>query len=175
MAGKNGASDMRRMLAALLVVTTTVAGCGTVRESRLNPFNWFGGSREVAAGPETSDINPLIPRQSGFFARSEVGYRGQSVEQVTELVVDRMSGGAIIRAKGLAQRTDAFNVRLVRDEGAPQGTLAYALQAEYPRASRDTIQRQREVIVAVHLTDQELEDVRVIRVTGKTNAREARR
>lgn len=173
-AGKDGANEMRKVLAALLVTTMTVTGCGTVRDSRLNPFNWFGGSRDVAASPAGATANPLIPAR-GLTSRAEVVYKGQTVEQITDLAVDRMTNGAIIRAKGLAQRSDAFNLRLVRDETAPAGTLSYALQAEYPPASRTTIRRPREVIVALHLTEQDLEGVRMIRVTGLTNARESRR
>ena len=167
---------MRKVVAALLVTTLTVSACGSIRESRFNPFNWFGASRATAAdtAPE-GEVNPLIPRRSGFFARSEAGYQGQTLASVTELVVERLPGGAVIRVEGMAQRADAYNIRLVRDESAPDDTLAYALQAEFPRPSRDTIQRQRRVITAVHLSDQDLDGIRRIRVTGLENAREARR
>jgi len=36
---------MRKTFSAILVSTLVLTGCATVRDSRVNPFNWFGTAR----------------------------------------------------------------------------------------------------------------------------------
>lgn len=169
---------MRKVLAALLVTSFVVSGCASVRESRINPFNWFGNSR-AAPLPDQSGaaVNPLIPTGTGgLLARQgPAPYRGQPVDQITDLRVERIAGGALIHARGIAPRADAHNIRLTADPDAPAGTLAYRLEAEYAASGPDILPRARQVIAAQFLTDQQLDGIRVIRVSSQTNARESRR
>ena len=51
-----------RLIAALTVIAT-LAGCGAVRESKLNPFNWFGRSEEtekVALPARPADTRAIV-------------------------------------------------------------------------------------------------------------------
>jgi hypothetical protein len=170
---------MRKPVVAALVLTMTLSACGAVRDSRLNPFNWFGGSREVAGDVQTADgtaqANPLIPQRRGAFRRPDAVYMGQPLDQVTELRIERVADGAIVRVQGIAQRADAYDIRLVPQPTERAGELHYQLQGEFPELTRSTIRLQRPVTVAIHLTDQELEGVRRIRVSALRNARESRR
>ena len=81
----------RAVIAAVLVLSTAV-GCARVSDSRLNPFNWFGGSTESTG---------LAP--DGGFAEIAPDRRNL-VDQVTQLRVERTPGGAVIRATGLPPR-----------------------------------------------------------------------
>ena len=79
---------MRKTILALLASTLLVSACGTVRDSRINPLNWFGPARSVEAAPAES-TNPLIPQRSGLFARRAVEvdtYEGRPFEQTLEHV-----------------------------------------------------------------------------------------
>ncbi len=171
-AGK-GAVSMRRSVTVLVLAATLLAGCATVRESRLNPFNWFGRSVPVEAA---GDTNPLIPQRRAF-ARPEDVYRGVPIDQITELRVEPMPGGAIVTATGLAARQGPYEVRLVPLGDPDRADLrAYSFNVIYP-AYRTAVgpARSREVTVATFLSDGELETVRMIRVQGARNARESRR
>lgn len=164
---------MRRSVTVLVLAALVLSGCTAVRESRLNPFNWFGSSVPVEAAGET---NPLIPQRRAF-ARPEDVYRGVPIDQVTELRVDPMPGGAIVTATGIASRQGPFAVRLVPiGDEAREDLRAYSFNVLYP-PYRTPVgpARSREVTVATFLTDEDLETVRTIRVQGARTARETTR
>lgn len=172
---------MSKSLSLLLAATLVLSACGTIRDSRVNPFNWFGQSRSVAVEPK-EQTNPLIPTRSGLFATAraeEEIYQGRPFDQVLDLTIERVPGGAIIRATGLAQRQGIYDVRLTpanEEEEAVDGVLTYRLEGILPDTrTRVGTQPTREVIAARQVTDQTLRGVRVIRVEGQRNAREARR
>lgn len=174
---------MSRSIAALILVSLIVSACG-IRDSRLNPFNWFGNSREAAA-PAPVNTNPLIPRQrEGLFnsraARERANaYRGQPVDTITELAIERVPGGAIVRAKGVSRFQNTYDVRLIpaiEDEVPQDGILEYRLEAVVPeKPVAGGPQRVRTIFAGRSLTDQQLEGVRSIRVAGVQNARIASR
>ena len=165
----------------LLVISAgLLAGCASVRDSRVNPFNWFGGGSGPvrSAGAEAGSANPLIPERSrvSLLTREAPDYAGRPVEQISEVLLERRPGGAILRVTGVADRVGPFDVRLVEDETARgTGTLAYTLAALQQAGPRSTGTRARMVTAAVWLTDQELASVSAIRVAGRSNALETRR
>ncbi len=149
-----------RIIFALLMVTM-VASCSRVAESRLNPFNWFGGSRSA----EVVTANPNAdPRRL--------------VSQIVSLRVEQVPGGAIIRATGLPPRQGFYDGALlpVGREVAQNGVLNYEFRASSPNfQTRAGTQQSREVIVGRFVSAQTLEGVRQIRVSGATNALAVRR
>lgn len=173
---------MRKTLSILLISTLTLTACGAVRESRINPFNWFGQSRSEAIQPK-KNTNPLIPTKSGgIFAglrAQDAIYEGRPFEQVTNLTIERIPGGAIIRATGLAARQGYYSVQLTpanEDELPVDGVLTYRLEGVRPTQNTAIgTKPTREVIAARRLTDQELRGVRSIRVEGQLNALVSRR
>ncbi|MFY0680234.1 MAG: hypothetical protein JXR13_06635 [Thalassovita sp.] len=164
---------MIKPISALLISTLVLAGCG---QSRLNPLNWFGKSRQVeatqtAAGP----INPLIPQRSAL-ARREVGYQGQLVAEINTLAIEQVPGGAIVRASGLAHTEGAWDVRLEPlNEGQPvDNTLTFEFRA-LPGSGAPGTPRTRTLNVAAYVTEQDLSNVRNIQVVAAGNARISRR
>lgn len=171
---------MRITLSALLVSSMVLSGCG-LRESVVNPFNWFGRSQPAPVA-EAEETNPLIPTRSGLFARKraeEETYIGKPFEEIVELKVERVPGGALIRATGLAARQGIYAVQLTpanEDETPVDGVLTYRLEGvrrDYPTAVGT--KPSREVTAGRKVTDQQLRGVSTIRVEGQLNAREARR
>jgi len=149
-------------MAALVLL----AGCGT----RLNPFNWFGGSTaEPVATPAEAGSGPVDPRPS--------------VAQITELRVDRVPGGALVTAVGLPPTQGWFEAELVPEavgiDGRPlaeNGVLTFRFVAVPPPSPRQAgTQASREISAGVFLTDQTLAPVRTVTVTGARNQRSARR
>ncbi|HKL65850.1 MAG TPA: hypothetical protein VJ886_07050 [Roseovarius sp.] len=179
---------MKRRVFLGLAAAGVLAGCGGFRDSRINPRNWFGRSRSrrrdeaAAADP---NANPLIPEEEedGLFdairnRRKDAPYPGTLVAEVSALAVERATGGAIIRVRGLAAQQDVYDVRLIPDTpgGAPAGgVLGYELRAVHAPLSAATDSRPREVQTAVFVTDKTLESVREIRVRGARNERTSRR
>ncbi len=167
---------MTKTILVLVASALVLTSCGTVRDSRLNPFNWFGGSRAVAPVSETA-TNPLIPRQRESILRDDapVVYAGTRVAQISELSVDRRPGGAIVRVKGVTAAQGAFDVRLVEDEDSEdRTTLDFVLVALQPSGAVGPVDT-REVTAATFVTNQTLQGVRQIRVSGASNARAVRR
>ncbi|MCE8006418.1 hypothetical protein [Aestuariivita sp.] len=169
----------KKPVLALILTSFVLVGCGTVRESRLNPFNWFGGSREVATTPD-EEANPLVPRErSGIFSRPDEVYAGIPIDQITDLRIERTRTGAIILVEGIAARQGPYDVQLtpatLEDEPV-DGVLSYSFDIVYP--TRETAigpERTRRVTVAHSISADVLSQVRVIRVEGARNARETRR
>lgn len=170
---------MRKSVLAVLIGATVLAGCGSVRESRLNPFNWFGRSSEVPVA-EQGEVNPLIPKRGGLFGERppRAGEITTPMDQITALKVERVPGGAIIRATGVDPVQGAYNVRLVpadEKELPVKGVLSYRLERALPtRRSTGPVQT-REATAARRVTDQTLRGVRTIRVEAARNARAVRR
>lgn len=148
--------------AALLTLSAALglAGCGRIRESRLNPFNWFGRSQEAekVALPEA----PKDPRAL--------------VQTVLSLTVEETSGGAIVRATGLPPTQGWWDAELVAQPLDENGRLVLDFRIFPPiESTRAGTPPSREVVVALFLTAFKLETVREIIVQGETNARASRR
>ena len=164
---------MRKSILYGVATALLLTGCGSMRDSGLNPFNWFGRSRSEPVAEGT--VNPLIPERSGgiFRRRAEGPYAGQPVDTISELAVERVAGGAIVRVKGIAATQGSHDVRLVEDEDdGRDDTLTYTLRA-LPSGLRELIgpPQSPEVVAAKALTANDLEGIRTIRVRGVRNQR----
>ncbi|MEL7213314.1 MAG: hypothetical protein AAGK92_11665 [Pseudomonadota bacterium] len=156
---------MSSRLIATVLIATLLAGCGTVRESRLNPFNWFGGSQEeVGFAPndivERLDNRPLI-------------------DQITSLRIERVQGGAVVHAVGLPPTQGHWEADLVlenRGRVDENGALVLQFKAfPSPTRTRQGTQASREVVAGTFLSDQTLAPARQITVRAQRNARTSRR
>jgi len=152
---------MTRRIILMMMVVATVASCARVRESRLNPFNWFGRSQqaEVVATDPNADPRPLVP-------------------QIITLRVEQVPGGAIVRVTGLPPRQGYYDGVLlpVSSEVAENGVLNYEFRASAPLdRTRVSTQRSREIIVGRFVSEQTLDGVRQIRVSAAGNALIVRR
>ena len=172
---------MRPILPALLVAILTLSACAAVRDSRVNPLNWFGGARSepVATTDPRAATNPLIPERVrapliSFSRNREVPYLGTPIDQVTGLVIERVQGGAIVRATGIAAQDGVSDIRLItesRDNAPVDGVLTFQLQGIHPAPPRRTLsQRVRTVTAATFLSTEDLAEINVIRVEGIRNA-----
>jgi hypothetical protein len=154
---------MRKPLLAMLVVVLTISACGRIRDSRLNPFNWFGRSEPVAV--QTAD------------PAADVAEDGrQLVAEVTELVLDRTAGGAIVRAVGLPPTQGFWEAELVARPIDENGVLVYDFRVFPPEEGAAVSTRQsREIVVAAFLSNIRLNSITQISVQGERNARAVRR
>ncbi|MCC6303613.1 MAG: hypothetical protein IT545_00295 [Rhodobacteraceae bacterium] len=161
---------MRMPLLAALAALSLVGACGTMRESRLNPVNWFRASEARA---------PTLAPEEGY-GPTFVDNR-PFVEQVTLLEIEAIPGGAILRAAGLPPTQGWWDAELVTLEdagGAPAeaGVLAFRFLLAAPRSPQPaSTPVSREVTVATFLSDIRLRDVRQIIVRGRLNERVIRR
>ena len=150
-------------------------------QRRANPRNWFGRStpRRRPAEPAPANTNPLIPEREDtiFRRRRDKVYEGTPVDQVTRMVVERTSDGAIIRVEGVTLQQGAFDVRLVSetDDKPVNGRLDYRLMAIQPEDQPQGPERARTVLAAVFVSNQVLERSDEIRVIGARNEQISRR
>ncbi|WP_375256927.1 hypothetical protein [Citreimonas sp.] len=169
---------MVRTVAGAVVAAMVLGGCAGLRESRVNPFNWFGRAEPVAVATDATEAaNPLIPRRRASIFRCDepVVYAGQPVMRIEDLAVERRPGGAIVRATGVAERLGPWAVRLVPVADLPEaGVLSFELRARLQPAPVGT-ELARTLTAAVDLSDQQLAGVTQIRVVGATNALAVRR
>ena len=173
---------MRKTFSAILVSTLVLTGCATVRDSRVNPFNWFGTARSEPITRQEASTNPLIPQRTGLFSSSrnkEVVYAGRPFDQIIDLTIEEVPGGAVVRATGRADRQGIYEVQLTpanEDEEPVEGVLTYRLEGVRPdRNTAIGTVPTREVTAGRKLTDQQLRGVRIIRVEGALNAQVTRR
>lgn len=144
----------------IAVLCTTLAGCGGIRESKLNPFNWFKRSelRETIVLPaDRADPRPLV-------------------DAVLTMSVEPIPGGAIVRATGQTPTQGWWAAELVPLPLDENGVLVYEFRLVPPPTRTDVnTPRSREVEVAIYISDIRLDAVREVVVQGATNARVARR
>lgn len=169
---------MTRTLALVLAASLGLASCGGWSNSRLNPGNWFGRSEPVPVNTDPTAANPLLPQRSKLLGRKPEADYHVPIQSVSDLVVERTSSGAIIRATGQAAKQGAYEPRLVPvpESEDTSGVLTLTFEVVYPVNPRPAgSDLTRRIIAAYSVTHQDLAKVRTIRVVAETNARETRR
>lgn len=158
---------MRKPLIAIMALSLTLSACGGIRDSRINPFNWFGRSEARTSSSR---------EESQKFVRPE-DWR-PLVDQVTSMSVEQIPEGAILRATGLPSTQGHWGAELVRYEGQgiADGVLVFDFRLAPPpyRANAGT-EYSREVVVATRLTLNDLAGVSRIIVRGQRTERSVRR
>ena len=141
---------------AALSLAVLLAGCGGFRDSRMNPFNWFGSSapvEKVALPEKPADRRALI-------------------QAVTDARIEQLPTGALLRATGLPPTQGWWDAELVALPVNADGVLVVEFRIFPPIAAADVnTPRSREVVAALHLSHVKLRDVRQIVVQGESNAR----
>lgn len=162
---------MKRPILAAMAAVMLVASCGAIRDSRFNPFNWFGRSE--------AQERTLAP-EGGYETGRE---RRPLVDQVVAMRIDPTPGGAILTAIGLAPRQGYWEAELVpvAEAGsnrpvAVNGALVFDFRIVPPIGqTRVSTPQSREVSVALFLSDQTLAGVNRITVRGQRTQRTSRR
>ena len=145
----------------MLALAMTLTACATVRESRLNPLNWFGSdsSEELLTTEPVGDTDqrPLI-------------------DQIISLQVDQTPEGAIVRAVGLPPTQGFWKAELVEVEQDDPTVLAYEFRIVPPiERNPQGTQRSREILVADAVSTAELRGISQIVVAGRQNQRSVNR
>ena len=149
-------APMTRSLSVALATLLVLVSCGSVRDSRLNPFNWFGPSE-----PTEAFVNPATAQDPRFL-----------VEDVVSMTIEPYSGGVIVRANGITPTQGWWDAELVETEtdDPTHLVLEFRLLAPLTETGVNT-PRSREVVVAKTLSVQRLEVISKTTVQGAKNAR----
>lgn len=148
---------MTRSLTAALIALLALSACGTVRDSRINPFNWFGQSEPaeqvVPLASKAPDARPLV-------------------HSLTDMTVERYSTGAIIRVTGVNDAQGWWDADLVEVPTDDPTQLVFDFRIKPPgRETPVGTERSREVTAAASVSAKKLAHVSRITVQGLTNAR----
>lgn len=155
------AQPMSKPLLAALGLVLTVTACGTVRDSRLNPFNWFG-----------ADSNEPV----SVDAPTQIVDGRQLADQILSLSIERHPGGAILRTVALPSTQGFWDAALIEVPGDDPGALVYEFRvAPPPERGPQGTQASREIIAGDDLSNERLETIRTITVVGQQNRRTVRR
>ncbi|MEP5758514.1 MAG: hypothetical protein ABJ327_04200 [Litoreibacter sp.] len=153
---------MSKSLLAALGLVVVVSACGTVRESRLNPFNWFGKDRNEAVAVDAAPQTIVDGRTL--------------VDQIVSLDIDRLPGGAIVRTVALPATQGFWDAQLIEVESEDPTALVYQFRVTPPLNRRaQSTQRSREIIAGAEISSARLESIRTITVIGRQNQRTIRR
>jgi hypothetical protein len=153
---------IRMPLLAMLALTMTLSACGGFRQSKLNPFNWFGRSQAVAVVPLVSGDKAADPRPL--------------VQQVVSMSVDPVPEGVIVRATGLPPTQGYWKGELVALPLDDKGRQVFEFRlAPPPEPTRVSTEFSREVTVGAFVSNLKLSSINEIVVQGETNARSSRR
>ncbi|MCO4826398.1 MAG: hypothetical protein KC451_16250, partial [Amylibacter sp.] len=148
---------MHKPIAALFIAAFLLSNCST----RANPVNWFGNSRNAPAeAQDAATVNPLIPKSTRRSRRNEpVPYQGAPIDSVTALKLERVPGGLIVRADGVARMQGGYEAALTleNEEVLPvDGVLTFRMEIRLPATQRPIGDaRTREITVARRLTNQD--------------------
>jgi len=148
-----------------LGLVVTLGACSTVRDSRLNPFNWFGGSQS----------QKTTTAQLGANERADGRVL---IDQLLSMRVNRTPGGAVIEVVGRATTQGYWKAELVAlNEGrAVDGMLSYEFRVAKSRVAwPQGAEQTREIVVAKEVSQTRLQSVRQIRVIAARNTRTSRR
>lgn len=151
---------MRQVIFAASAAAVLLSGCGYMRESKLNPLNWFGKSE---------------PREAIALVATPQDAR-DLVADVVSLEVLPYSTGTIVQATGIAATQGYWDAELVAKDIDENGVLVYEFRVFPPAAPAPAGAAQtREIAVAATINNVKLDSVREIVVQGANNARSVRR
>ncbi len=151
---------MKKVVMVTVLAGLTVSACGSWRESRVNPRNWFGRAEPVQQEQLITDVED--PRAL--------------VPQITDLVIERTPDGAIVRATGLPPEQGWWAAELVEIEGDDPALRGYEFRILPPPVpTRAGTPFSRQVVAAAFLSNFDLQEVSRIQVQAETNALSAGR
>jgi hypothetical protein len=165
---------MRKFLAILVISSVVLSGCGRMRDSKVNPANWFGKrNHRVATAPAApAEVNPLIPQKTSILRKDKSEkYFGTPVDNVVSMSIEKLPSGAIIHVIGVTRLQGAYDVRLTSDsKGDPvDGVLSFTLKAVQPLDQPQGPQQARTVHVARFVSNGDLKKSSLIRIVGGQN------
>ena len=166
---------MRSFMTVLVISSVALAGCSGLRDSKVNPANWFGKNKagRVATAPgQPASENPLIPTSTSIFKRDKREiYIGTAVDNVVAMSVEPLPSGAIIRVTGVSRQQGAYDVRLTSDNNDEpvDGILRLKLEAVQPIDTPQGSQSARTVQVGKFISSDDIENTNVIQIIGGQN------
>ena len=166
---------MKSFIFLLLTASLLTTGCESTRDSKANPFNWFGGSKKE--GNQSDAKTALIPKKklSIFRTKKEAVYPGQPIDKLSTLIMDEVPGGLLIQVTGMAQKTGIYDGRLIPLDSPDTSVLEFQFDVIQPTDAAGGPAASRTITVAAYFTDQDLGTVSTIRVRGANNTLTKRR
>ena len=153
---------MTKTILSVMMLAVALSGCASVKEnlrkSSLNPAYWFGKQPEAIPEGEADPVPiPVDPRPLAG--------------EVVDLKLERIPGGAILRATALPATQGWWDAALVAAP-AGEGLLVFDIRAWPPEPGRPGAEApeggpaSRVLTVALYLTDNDMAGIGRIMVRG---------
>lgn len=152
---------MRTILIAC-VVLTSVSGCASLRDSRVNPKNWFSQTK-------SAKDDSLIPELSVIQKSRQKVYSGTPVFALTQAHLRHAIGGKILEIHGVMDKIGSYDIKIIQDPDTTDQTLRLVVKSVSPRGAPIGNQAAREFTAATFLTTQELAGWKTIQVQSQSN------
>lgn len=166
---------MRQKVLMAGLVLSLLAGCGSLRESRFNPLNWFGKSEAVTVdenGQRLVVLKTLAPR-NGY--PDFVDTRALA-PNITALDVRKSASGAIVVATTQVPTLGYYDAELRPAGPVEDGVLTLEFRLRVPTGVQPRgADHQRRITAARSIQNVELQQIKRIVVTSADGARQVRR
>jgi hypothetical protein len=158
---------MRATLPNALILVLLLGGCSGLRESRVNPFNWFAGT------PSEGPAETIVEQDP-----SEIGT--VLIDQITDIRMEPVQGGALLRVTGQMASQGGWDAQLKAPKKAlgspPENSLVVRFLVRQPPVPQPTSSAaSRSVTAALFIDRDRLEELRTITVQGAQNTQSLRR
>ena len=166
---------MRRQVIISVLALSLLGGCARIGASKLNPFNWFGPSEEVAlseTGQEIVVLPTLAPR-SGY---TDFQDTRSLVPSLVDVSIVKSASGAIVTAVGRVPSLGYYDAELVRIDTQTPSELILDFRIRAPKTVTQLgTPSQRQITVARSISTPDLASIRTITVRATSGARAVRR
>ena len=151
-----------RTFVSIVILSLALSGCSSIRNSKVNPLNWFNGETQ-------STQKSLIPEENMLRRRPKVVYAGIPVYFVTAAALEKTLDGKILRIDAKSDRIGAADIRIedLPDQG--DGILRVVVKAVTPLGAPVGSERAREIAAARFFSQQDLEKYKAIDVNSANN------
>jgi hypothetical protein len=151
-----------RAVGSIVILSLMLSGCSTIRDSRVNPLNWFKNDEPAAR-------KSLIPEENRILKRNVAPYAGTPVYFVTAAAMEPTLDGKLLRITAQTDRMGAAEVRIedMADQG--DGIVRVVIKAVVPAGAPVGTEANRTITAARFFSAQDLIGLKAIDVNSANN------
>jgi hypothetical protein len=152
-----------RAIGSILILSLALSSCTSLRNSRVNPLNWF--KPETSAGKKS-----LIPQESMLRRKPKVIYAGTPVHVINLATFEPTIDGKILRIAAQTASMGASDIRIETLDDQGDGVMRLVVKAVLPAGAPTGTDKNRAISAARFFSNQDLEKYKTFEVSGANNS-----